>query len=131
MGRDGSRGRVWGACLAAGRHARDPQRSGPEPPVAGLHSRRCAAVPGRCGRRGHGWAGAGGEEAGLGFPEGLEVVAGAVSGVDPSVGDFVRMMAERKWVEGRAGPKKAPGAYCTQFAKSRTPRVYMSAYTGR
>jgi hypothetical protein len=74
---------------------------------------------------------AGGEDAGMGFGEGLEVVAGAVSGVAPAVGDFVRMVAARKWVEGRAGDKKAPGAYCTQFPKSRTPRVYMSAYSGR
>ena len=59
----------------------------------------------------------------MGFEEGVEVVAGAVAGVDPSVGEFVRMMAARKWVEGRAGDKKAPGAYCTQVAPRRSPPI--------
>ena len=40
------------------------------------------------------------------------------------------MMADKKWIEGREGDKKAPGAYCTGFAKSRNPRVYLSAYSG-
>ena len=43
--------------------------------------------------------------------------------------DFVHMMAKEKWIEGTVGPTKRPGAYCTKFVKSRTPRVYMT-YTG-
>ena len=64
------------------------------------------------------------------FPQGIDLVAEAVSTVDTSVGDFVKMMADRQWIEGREGNKKAPGAYCTGFAKSRHPRVYLSAYSG-
>ena len=45
------------------------------------------------------------------------------------MGEFVRMMAEKRWIEGTVGERKRPGAYCTGFAKSRTPRVYMT-YTG-
>jgi oligoendopeptidase F len=40
------------------------------------------------------------------------------------------MMSSKQWIEGRDGDTKAPGAYCTSFAKSRSPRVYLSAYTG-
>ena len=49
--------------------------------------------------------------------QGVSLVAEAVSTVDASVGDFVKMMSDKQWVEGREGDKKAPGAYCTQFAK--------------
>jgi len=45
------------------------------------------------------------------------------------MGEFVRMMADKRWIEGTVGERKRPGAYCTGFAKSRTPRVYMT-YTG-
>ena len=45
------------------------------------------------------------------------------------MGDFVQMMADNNWIEGSLGPTKSPGAYCTNFAKSRTPRVYM-CYSG-
>src|SRR5690606_14400202 len=43
--------------------------------------------------------------------------------------DFVRMMHDRKWIEGRVTDSRSPGAYCTGFLKSRTPRVYMT-YNG-
>ena len=43
--------------------------------------------------------------------------------------DFVHMMVKQSWIEGTVGPNKRPGAYCTGFQKSRTPRVYMT-YTG-
>jgi oligoendopeptidase F len=39
-------------------------------------------------------------------------------------------MAERRWIDAREGSARAGGAYCTSFAKSRSPRVYLSAYTG-
>jgi hypothetical protein len=39
-------------------------------------------------------------------------------------------MAEQGWIEGREGATKTGGAFCTTFAKSRNPRVYLSAYTG-
>jgi len=72
----------------------------------------------------------GAESLSVPFDQGVTLVADAVSTVDSSVGDFVKMMSDKKWVEGREGDKKAPGAYCTQFAKSRHPRVYLSAYSG-
>lgn len=69
------------------------------------------------------------QDASIPFDEGLEIVVNAYGQVDPSMGEFVRMMAENQWIEGTVGSSKRPGAYCTSFAKSRTPRVYMT-YSG-
>lgn len=44
--------------------------------------------------------------------------------------DFVKMMRDEKWIETSRGDTKRPGAYCTGFSKSRTPRVYLSDYNG-
>ena len=63
------------------------------------------------------------------FEQAVDVIADAYADVDGEMGDFVRMMVERRWVEGTVGPNKQPGAYCTGFTKSRTPRVYMT-FTG-
>ena len=63
------------------------------------------------------------------FDEAVAIIADSYGGIHPEMGAFVRMMAERRWIEGRVGPTKRPGAYCTHFPKSRTPRVYMT-YSG-
>ncbi|MDE0178648.1 MAG: hypothetical protein OXP36_08610, partial [Gammaproteobacteria bacterium] len=68
-------------------------------------------------------------EAPIAYEEALDLIARAYGEVEPSMGDFVRMMAGKNWIEGTVGPRKRPGAYCTGFLKSRTPRVYMT-YTG-
>jgi oligoendopeptidase F len=68
-------------------------------------------------------------EGAIDFSDAIELIAGAYGQVHPSMEEFVRMMVDRRWVEGTVGPRKAPGAYCTRFAKSRTPRVYMT-FTG-
>ncbi len=63
------------------------------------------------------------------FDEAMARIARAYGEVAPEMGDFVRMMGERRWVEGTVTDRKRPGAYCTRFPKSNTPRVYMT-YTG-
>jgi oligoendopeptidase F len=72
-----------------------------------------------------------GEEVSSGTPfaAAVETIANAYGEVDSSMGDFVRMMVDNQWVEGTQGERKRPGAYCTGFAKSKTPRVYMT-YSG-
>jgi oligoendopeptidase F len=65
----------------------------------------------------------------IAFDEAIDIIADAYGQVDPSMAEFVRMMVANKWIEGTVGPHKSPGAYCTGFAKSRSPRVYMT-YTG-
>lgn len=68
-------------------------------------------------------------DGGIPFDRAIEIIAGAYAKVDPSLGEFVHMMVENRWVEGTVGDSKRPGAYCTGFRKSRTPRVYMT-YSG-
>ena len=63
------------------------------------------------------------------YGEAVDLIAESYSSVAPEMGDFVHMMAKKHWIEGTVGPRKRPGAYCTGFRKSRTPRVYMT-YTG-
>ncbi|MEM7000453.1 MAG: M3 family oligoendopeptidase [Pseudomonadota bacterium] len=63
------------------------------------------------------------------FEAAVDIIAEAYGQVDDSMRDFVRMMVDNNWVEGTVGGNKSPGAYCTGFTKSRTPRVYMT-YTG-
>ena len=72
---------------------------------------------------------ASGGERPLPYAEAVGLIAEAYGRVAPEMGDFVRMMAARGWIEGTVGPRKRPGAYCTEFRRSRTPRVYMT-YTG-
>ena len=63
------------------------------------------------------------------FENAVNIIADAYAQVDASLGEFVHMMVENRWVEGTVGHRKRPGAFCTGFRKSRTPRVYMT-YTG-
>ena len=65
----------------------------------------------------------------IGYAEAVELIAAAYGSVAPRMGEFVKMMADNRWIEGTVGGRKRPGAYCTGFDKSRTPRVYMT-YTG-
>jgi oligoendopeptidase F len=68
-----------------------------------------------------------GEEArSHGFAEGLEMVRGAYASIDPAMGAFVEEMRAERRIEARVLPTKRPGAYCTRFAKSRTPRVFQT-----
>lgn len=65
----------------------------------------------------------------LEFADAIEVIANAYGEVHEDMGAFILMMAKRGWIEGTVTPNKRPGAYCTGFAKSRHPRVYMT-YSG-
>ncbi|MEJ2133490.1 MAG: M3 family metallopeptidase, partial [Gammaproteobacteria bacterium] len=68
-------------------------------------------------------------ESGIPFESAIDQIRDAYGSVRPEMGDFVAMMAERRWIEGTVSDHKRPGAYCTRFMKSKTPRVY-STYTG-
>jgi len=67
--------------------------------------------------------------AGIPFNEALDLIIAAYSGVHQEMGDFVCLMRDKGWIEGSLGDHKRPGAYCTGFQKSRSPRVYMT-YSG-
>ena len=70
-----------------------------------------------------------GGETKIPFAKAIQLIKDAFGSIDGSMADFVQMMADNNWIEGQVLDKKRPGAYCTGFAKSRTPRVYMT-YTG-
>ncbi|MEM7249996.1 MAG: M3 family oligoendopeptidase [Pseudomonadota bacterium] len=63
------------------------------------------------------------------FDSAINVIREAYAQIAPEMGTFVDMMVDKQWIEGTVGDQKRPGAYCTSFAKTRTPRVYMT-YTG-
>lgn len=65
------------------------------------------------------------------FDTAVEIIAQAYGQIEPEMESFVRMMVENKWVEGTVGDRKVPGAYCTRFPKSKTPRVYMTYMGGQ
>lgn len=60
------------------------------------------------------------------FAQACEIVREAFADVDPKMGDFVDLMIKNRWIEGTISDTKRPGAYCTRFSKSRSPRVYMT-----
>jgi len=60
------------------------------------------------------------------FKEGLRLLRDAFGAIDGSMADFVDTMEKNRWIEGRVLPAKRQGAYCTHFAKSRTPRVFQT-----
>jgi oligoendopeptidase F len=63
------------------------------------------------------------------FDEAIQLIINAFNTVNPDMGEFVQHMVDQNWIEGTVGPNKRPGAFCTGFPKSRTPRVYMT-YSG-
>ncbi len=65
-------------------------------------------------------------DAALSFEEGFQTISSALQEVDSELYEFVTMMREKKWIESRILPRKSGGAYCTGFAKSRTPRVFQT-----
>ena len=57
----------------------------------------------------------------IAYGEAMDLIAASYSAVAPRMGEFVKMMADRRWIEGTVGERKRPGAYCTGFDKSRPP----------
>ena len=60
------------------------------------------------------------------YSDALQIITDAVGKVNPEMSDFVTMMAEKNWIEGRVLPNKRNGAYCTGILKAREPRVFMT-----
>jgi oligoendopeptidase F len=60
------------------------------------------------------------------FKQAVQLLHDAFHSVDPLLSDFVDTMEKNWWIEGRVLPTKRQGAYMTDFAKSRTPRVFLT-----
>lgn len=61
--------------------------------------------------------------------EALSLIKNAFSKIHPDFGNFVQLMIDNQWIETRVLDTKSTGAYCCDFKKSRTPRVFMT-YNG-
>jgi oligoendopeptidase F len=64
------------------------------------------------------------------FSQAIESIKAAFGDVDPEMADFVATMISQRWIEARVLPRKRPGAYCTGFIRSSTPRVFMTYQDG-
>ena len=63
------------------------------------------------------------------FEEAITMVRGAFQQISPEMGDFVSMMRGKRWIDAQGSEIRKTGANSPKFAKSRTPRVYMT-FTG-
>ncbi|MGF1687475.1 M3 family oligoendopeptidase [Photobacterium japonica] len=69
---------------------------------------------------------AGGEGQTYSFDEGIAIIREAFAGVDQEMAEFVDLMVKNQWIDAAPQPNKRLGAYCTKFASSRTPLVFMT-----
>ncbi|MDM5083287.1 M3 family oligoendopeptidase [Aeromonas rivipollensis] len=67
-----------------------------------------------------------GAQASVGFGQALTLVADAFAAFDPEMGDFVRMMADRGWIDAAPSDNRRSGAYCTEYADPAEPRVFLT-----
>ena len=58
--------------------------------------------------------------------EAIEVFKTAFAEVNPEMADFVALMVENGWIDAAPSANKRLGAYCTKFAATRTPLVFMT-----
>ena len=60
------------------------------------------------------------------FDEAIEVIKTAFDAVNPEMAEFVGLMVENGWIDAAPAANKRLGAYCTKFAATRTPLVFMT-----
>jgi len=60
------------------------------------------------------------------FEQAFDLIEKAFTTVDPELGQFARMMFEKKWIEASESKNKSVGGYCMSFPKSGNPRVFQS-----
>ncbi|UTV26559.1 M3 family oligoendopeptidase [Photobacterium atrarenae] len=68
----------------------------------------------------------GGESATYSFDRGITIIREAFAGVDQEMADFVDWMVENQRIDAAPQPHKRLGAYCTKFADTRSPLVFMT-----
>ncbi|WP_461538625.1 M3 family oligoendopeptidase [Spongorhabdus nitratireducens] len=67
-----------------------------------------------------------GEQGYYSFEKAVDLVVRAFSRFDPEMGDFARQMYDNNWIDAKPTENRSTGAYCTQFANVREPRVFMT-----
>ncbi|OED54605.1 oligoendopeptidase F [Aliivibrio fischeri] len=67
-----------------------------------------------------------GDASNYSFDEAIDIIKDAFSGVSQEMADFVDVMVKNGWIDAAPQETKRLGAYCTKFADSRTPLVFMT-----
>ncbi|MDD9157044.1 M3 family oligoendopeptidase [Aliivibrio sp. S4TY2] len=67
-----------------------------------------------------------GEASNYSFDEAIEIIKDAFSGVSQEMADFVDLMVKNGRIDAAPQETKRLGAYCTKFADTRTPLVFMT-----
>lgn len=62
----------------------------------------------------------------LTFDESFKQVKDSFTNMDPQFGEFAQMMLDKNWIDASVRANKRNGAYCSGFAKSRSPRVFLT-----
>lgn len=65
----------------------------------------------------------------ISFPRAMDLIAEAFAKLSPEMADFAMMMYKKNWIDGLPTENRSQGAYCTGFANTREPRVFMT-YNG-
>lgn len=60
------------------------------------------------------------------FDEAIDIIKAAFAQVDPEMAQFVELMVENGWIDANPSENRRLGAYCTKFAATRTPLVFMT-----
>ncbi|EEX92229.1 oligoendopeptidase F [Vibrio orientalis CIP 102891 = ATCC 33934] len=60
------------------------------------------------------------------FDEAIEIIYAAFEKVEPEMASFVTRMVENGWIDAEPTENRRLGAYCTKFAATRTPLVFMT-----
>ncbi|KJY89051.1 oligoendopeptidase F [Vibrio neptunius] len=60
------------------------------------------------------------------FDEGIDIITKAFAQVDEEMAEFVAMMVENGWIDAAPSASRRLGAYCTKFAATRSPLVFMT-----
>ncbi|GAB2661309.1 M3 family oligoendopeptidase [Vibrio panuliri] len=60
------------------------------------------------------------------FDQAIEVIKAAFAEVDQEMADFVTLMVDNGWIDAQPTSNRRLGAYCTKFAATRTPLVFMT-----
>lgn len=60
------------------------------------------------------------------FDEAIDIIFAAFNQVEPEMANFVTRMVENGWIDAEPTENRRLGAYCTKFAATRTPLVFMT-----
>ncbi|WCP68365.1 M3 family oligoendopeptidase [Vibrio tubiashii] len=60
------------------------------------------------------------------FDQAIEIIRAAFAQVDAEMAEFVDLMIENGWIDAEPTENRRLGAYCTKFAATRTPLVFMT-----